>query len=154
MNNSIANGFYSNGKIYYWRGMEYGDRGQKGDQQRALDDFNKAIEMDSTLYECYKYRGAFLGMKGQYEQSVSDFTKYLNYKPDDAEYHFNRGLSYLNMKKYNEALSDFNLAIASNPPFWQAYDTRSNVHLLLGDTTRAKADRAEFEKWSASSRKK
>ena len=154
MDNSIANGYFSNGKIYYWRGMEFGDRGQKGDQQKALDDFNRAIEIDSTLYDCYKYRGTFQGMKGQFDKSVADLTKYLNYNPNDAEYRFNRGLSYMSLEKYNEAINDFNLTLQSNPQFWQVYDSRSTAYAILGDTTRALADRAEFEKRRASAGRK
>jgi tetratricopeptide (TPR) repeat protein len=93
-------------------------------------------------------------MKGQFDKSVADLTKYLNYNPNDAEYRFNRGLSYMSLKKYNEAINDFNLTLQSNPQFWQVYDSRSTAYAILGDTTRALADRAEFEKRRASAGRK
>jgi tetratricopeptide (TPR) repeat protein len=148
MNNAIENGYYSNGKMYLWRGMEYGNRRNKADNERALDDFNKAIAMDSTLHEAYKYRGAFLGMKGEYEQSVSDLSKYLKRKPNDPEYRFNRGVSYLNLNKPKEAIADFNVTLQVAPHFYQAYRPRGNAWIMLGDTARGRADLAEFKRRS------
>jgi tetratricopeptide (TPR) repeat protein len=146
MNNAIENGYYSNGKMYYWRGMEYGNRAQAGDQERALADFNKALEMDSTLYDAYKYRGAFLGMKGQYQESVSDLTKYLSRYPNDPEYRFNRAVSFINLGNPRAAIDDLNVTLQYAPGFYQAYRSRSNAYRMLGDTERAAADMAEFER--------
>lgn len=146
MNNAIENGYYSNGKMYYWRGMEYGNRAQSGDQERALADFNKALEMDSTLYDAYKYRGAFLGMKGQYRESVTDLTKYLRLHPNDPEYRFNRAVSYLRLIEPKAAIEDLNVTIQYAPQFYQAYRSRSNAYRMIGDAARADADMAEFER--------
>jgi len=146
MNNAIENGYYSNGKMYYWRGMEYGNRRQQGDNELAIADFNTALTMDSTLYDAYKYRGAFFGMKGMYEQSVADLNKYLKQYPNDPEYRFNRGISYLRLNKPKEAIADFNVTLQLTPNFYQAYRSRGNAWMMLGDTVRGKADLAEFQR--------
>lgn len=150
MNNAITNGYYSNGRIYYWRGIEYGKRGQPGDIELAIADLTKALEMDSTLYDCYKYRGTFFGMRREFESSISDLTRYLQHNPKDVEYRFNRGVSYMKINRYEEAISDFNEVLTSQPDLWQVYGARANAWSALGDTARATADRAEMERRKAS----
>jgi protein O-mannosyl-transferase len=147
VDNAIANGYLNNGKMYFWRASGYAKRAKAGDLKRALDDYTKAIQMDSTLVEAYKYRGALYGVAKQYDRSVEDLTKYLATNPPEAtEYRFNRGLSYLNLKRMNEAMTDLNQTLKENPDFTRAYRTRGNAYLQLGDTLRGQADLAEYER--------
>lgn len=134
------------GKAYLWRGMTYGDQGEA---RKSLDDFNKAIQRDSTLTEAYKYRGALLGMQRQYEQSVADLSRYLKANPEAAEIYYNRGLSYINLNRHQDAVADFNKTIELNPDFYRAYRARGNAYQVLGDSLKAQSDLAEWEKRQA-----
>jgi protein O-mannosyl-transferase len=137
----------NNGKAWYWRGMEVGDNAKgPADVRSALSDFNKAIERNPKLMDAYKYRGAMSGFTRDYQRSVDDLTTYLNYNPKDAEYRFNRGLSYHNLNRNDEALADLNQSIAEKPEFAPPYNVRGNIYMILGDTVKANADIATFNR--------
>src|SRR5436190_1431713 len=56
----------------------------------ALDDFNKAIELDPKLAEAYYHRGM---VQLEKEKAIADYSKAIELKPDYAEAYFQRGLS-------------------------------------------------------------
>jgi protein O-mannosyl-transferase len=147
INNAIDNGYDSYGKTYFWRGSALAKTGKSADIAKAIQDFTKAIEMDSSLTEAYKYRGGLYGVTGKFALSVQDINKYLSTQPaDSTDYRYNRGLSYLNMGKRAEAMADMNRVIAADPNFYSAFRARGNLYYEMGDTLRGNADIAEFER--------
>ncbi|MGD0169223.1 MAG: tetratricopeptide repeat protein, partial [Smithella sp.] len=79
---------------YFNRGSVYARRGQ---YQRALEDFNKAISLKSTkdVSIFYNNRGiAYLNL-GQYQLAIDNFSKSIGLKPDDADAYNHRASCYL-----------------------------------------------------------
>ena len=57
----------------------------KGDNNRAVTDFTKAIEIDPRQVETYKNRGNAFEAKGDHDQAITDLSKAIEIKPDDAD---------------------------------------------------------------------
>jgi len=49
----------------------------------AIADYNKAIELDSTLPETHNNRGEAYAKLGQFEKAVADFDRELALNPND-----------------------------------------------------------------------
>ena len=63
---------------YYNRGLAYW---KKGDFDRTIVDFTKAIELNPNFAEAYYNRGVWLtGKKGDSERAIEDFTKAIELK--------------------------------------------------------------------------
>ena len=58
--------FYNN------RGISYKE---KGELDRALKDFNKALELNPDFAEAYNNRGIAYGIKGQVDEAIEDASK-------------------------------------------------------------------------------
>ena len=88
---------------------------QKGDFDKAIFYFNKAIELDPTNPMAHSNRGiAFCKMK-QYDKAISDLDKALEIDIRDADAYNERGIAYFEKGQYDQAISDFNKAIEINP---------------------------------------
>jgi len=108
-------------EFYYNRGIAYGKKGQ---YDRAISDFTKAIEIDPRYAEAYNNRGIAYGKKDQYDQVISDFTKAIEIDPRYAEAYNNRGIAYGKKGQYDRAISDYTKALKINPMFAGAYYNR------------------------------
>ena len=105
-------------EFYYNRGIAYGKKGQ---YDRAISDFTKAIEIDPRYAEAYNNRGIAYGKKGQYDRAISDYTKALKINPMFAGAYYNRGVAYYYKKEYDKSLEDVekaqNLGYQTSPKF-------------------------------------
>lgn len=143
VSNAIDNGYHQNGLMYAGRAKDLGKRGKI---REAIQEFDKALEINPSIYEAYQYRGGLYGVMKQYDKSVADLSKFLEQFPNDAEQHYNRGLSLLNLNRMQEAIADFNKTLELNPNFTRAYRARGNAYKAIGETAKGEADLAEWEK--------
>ena len=67
---------------YYTTGCSYLEKGQ---WDKAIAEYNEAIELYPKYVEAYFYRGYAYDEKGLYEQAISDFTKAIEINPRFAE---------------------------------------------------------------------
>ena len=81
----------NNAKFYNNRGIDWA---RKGQHEKAIADFTKAIEIDPRYAKAYYNRGFAYFLKGQYEQAISDFTKAIELNPRYADAYINRGVAY------------------------------------------------------------
>lgn len=130
------------GKAYLWRGIMLAEQGK---YPQAVQDFDKAISINSQLYEARKQRGNLMGPMKKFEQSVADLSVYLAVVPDAAAEYYNRGLSYINLGKTDEAMADFSRCIELDPGFARAYRARGNTYLKLGETEKGQSDLEKYE---------
>jgi lipoprotein NlpI len=107
-NNPGVPAFYNN------RGLAFN---KKDKYAQALEDLNRAIELDSTYVWAYCNRGiAYYGL-GDYDQAFVDFKVALSLKPDYPQVYNNIGLIYLDLKMKQDAVTAFETALEYDPDF-------------------------------------
>ena len=124
-------------EAYYNRGVAWQ---KKGDYDRAITDYTKAIELNPNLAMAYVNRGsAYLG-KSLYDQVISDCNKAIEINPKFAGAYVNRGHAYLGKGLYDQAISDCNKAIELNPNLAMAYNNRAISYHMKGEYDKAWED--------------
>ena len=113
----------NNAGAYYNRGIAYKNKGQ---YERAISDYTKALEINPRDADTYYNRGITYRNKGQYDKAITDFTKGIEINPRDARAYNNRGIVYAQGKgQYDKAITDFTKAIEIHPWDTSAYNSLS-----------------------------
>jgi lipoprotein NlpI len=87
----------------------------KGDLERAISDYNKAIELNPEYANAFNNRGNTYYALGNIEHAIADFNKAIAFDPKlDVAYN-NRGLAYQIKRNFDKAVSDYDIALALNP---------------------------------------
>lgn len=110
-------------QVYLGRGMVLESR---GDIALAMNDYSKAIEMDSNFYFGYYNRGNIYFDLHKFGLAIDDFTRALRLNPKFVNAYVNRGLCYLELKEYQNAVRDFNAALGLDP-------AQVDVYVYLGE---------------------
>ena len=113
---------------------------EKGEYDRAVSQFNRAVKIDPGYADAYYNRGLAFYRKGEYDRAISDYTKAIELFPRDFDAYFNRGLAYYGKGEYDNAISDYTRVIAINPDDIQAYNNRGYLYYYRGEYDRAVSD--------------
>ena len=128
---------HHNNVIHNDRGIAYV---QLGKPDLAIEDFEKAIEIDPDVASAYVNLGQAYNILGDYAKALEAFNKAISLDPSDCRAHNNRGIAYAKLGNRKEAIEDFNSAIAINPEDGRAYFNRSLLFGELGDNRREMED--------------
>jgi len=104
-----------NADAYIDRGLSYS---KKGLYDKAMSDYNRAIELDPKNARAYLYRATVYqrqSMYFQFEKPVSDYTKVIKLDPQNSIAYANRGALYHTKGLYEKAVSDFTKVIEIKP---------------------------------------
>lgn len=104
---------------------------------QAMNDFNKAIEINPWYADAYNNRGEAYNSVGKYAMAISDLNKTIELNPKNENAYTNRGEAYYNLGNYAQALKDVNKAIELNPQFVKAYNTRGITYANSGNYQKA-----------------
>ena len=92
-------------------GAAYLDRGrtylQQNDNDRAIADFTKAIELDPEGANAYNHRGVAYSSKLEFDSAIADFDKAIQFDPLLMNAHYNRGLAFSGKGDEARARADF-----------------------------------------------
>ena len=88
------------------RGVAYA---RKGDYDRALADYDKAIRREPKYARAFNDRGALYGRKGDYDRAIADYNEAIRLDPKYARAFCNRGRAKL---KINDASGNADIAKA------------------------------------------
>ncbi|HWN10766.1 MAG TPA: tetratricopeptide repeat protein [Pyrinomonadaceae bacterium] len=118
---------------------------KKKDYQRALDDFTRAINLESSGSSKKVYYGARAGLYGDelknYEASIADLTEIIKIDPTDWMGYANRGSLYLKNKNYEKAIADYTEALKLGATLTASmYEYRARAYCGLGKRALAMAD--------------
>ena len=116
--------------VYNNRGNAYGN---KGDNDSAIDDYTKAIDIEPNFTNAYYNRGIAYRNKGDNDSAIDDYTKAIDIKPNFANAYYNRGVAYWDKGDYDSAIADHTKAIQLNPNYAEAYNNRGNAYGDKGD---------------------
>jgi len=109
----------------------------RGDQQRAIAEFTKALEILPSYAYAYAARGDSYALIGEYQQAINDYSAAIAIYPDYVSALTTRGSVYTALGIYDLALDDFENAIAQMPTYAPAYRAAGDLHYLLSEKDEA-----------------
>jgi len=122
-----------------WLNSAY-NKGESGDYQGAIADYNQAINIKPDYALAYNNRGNAKSDLGDYQGAIADYNQAINIKPDYADAYYNRGIAKSDLGDYQGAIADYNQAINIKPDDADAYLNRGVAKYNLGDKQGAIAD--------------
>jgi tetratricopeptide (TPR) repeat protein len=117
-------GWYYNNKLFY----------------RAIEEFNKALELDPNYGEALNGLAYTYAYMGDYAEAIEYFKRYAAVSPGDANPFDSMGELYFRMGQLDEALAKYKEAIDVKPDFM--YTSRNIAYIYA-----LKEDYAEVMKW-------
>lgn len=123
--------------VYNNRGITYLSM---GDTNHALNDFNKAIELQPESDFGYFNRSAAYSSKREFDLALKDLNKLIELRPEFALSYMKRSSVYIAKGDYNHALNDCNHAIELNPDSDFFYRMRGEIYSFQDNHDQAIAD--------------
>ena len=108
----IARGEREAHVAHYNRGIEYENRGVL---DKALIDYDKAIELKPDYAKAYNNRGNIYQSLKLYDRAIVDFDRAIAIDPKDAAPYYNRGATWDMKQQYERAIADYDAAIRLKP---------------------------------------
>jgi len=101
------------------RAKTYANTGSRdalnGNYESALENYNKAIELNPTYAEAYFFRGNVYAVIENFEKAIEDCTEAIKLDPKLANAYSIRGICYIKLGKDIEAIADLEEALRLNP---------------------------------------
>ncbi len=120
-----------NPKLYFQRGLQLY---QQKEYDKALSDYNSAIQLDSKYKDALYYRAIIYDMRNQSKEAITDYSKIISLDPKYEGAYNNRGIEYGKAGKLDMALKDFETIQTLNPTNKDAiYNIGFTYHLLRQD---------------------
>lgn len=119
---------YNNRGDYYSRIGEY---------DKAVSDFNKAMQLDNFYADAYYNLGTLYAKNGDFKQAIFNLNKAINVDPNDAEAYMNRGVCFYQAKELGQSISDFKKALVINKNYVDAYVNLGKIYSEAGNTKEA-----------------
>ncbi|MEG4583871.1 tetratricopeptide repeat protein [Microcoleus sp. MOSTC5] len=90
---------------------------KKGEWEKAISSYQKALNVDSNSAEIYHYLGDALVKNGELEEAVRVYQKAIELQPNLWEVHHNLGDMWQAQGRLDQAVVAYRLAIEFNPNF-------------------------------------
>jgi len=77
--------------------------------EKAVNDFNQALKLDSGLAEAWQNSGLEHFKLGHINEAIADFDRFISLRPAAAPYHWQRGIAYYYANRFEEGRKQFEL---------------------------------------------
>ena len=115
---------------------------ERGDWQRAIEAYSRAIDLDPGLASDYTERAFANGNLGKLDAAIADLTEAIRLEPDSPVGPNQRALYYNEQGRWSEAVADLDRTIELRPGRPDQHNGRGLAHLELGNFELAIADAA------------
>lgn len=112
--------------------------GRAGDKKRALQEFQKAIELKPNYGDAYHNLGNAYREIGEYDKALENYQKAASFNPNLWQSYQNIAALYFENKQYDKALEYIQKAIQINPKNINLRVNLGVVHLVMGQKEKAK----------------
>lgn len=115
---------------------------------QALQCFDNAIRVDTTLLEARELKAAFYKRQGRFDEAFALYRDIIHRNPDYSNAFFDMGTIYLEMDSLQKAYDHFDMAAKTDALFVKAWYYRGIASELLGNKEAALADYIKANKMS------
>ncbi len=135
-----ADAYFESGNVHF----------KKGEYDRAIADYNRALDINSRHTDAYYHRGYIYHLKGEYDKALSDYNHAIEINAKYSQVYHNRGNIYLTKGKYDLVIEDCNKALEINPmaeTFYTrgvAYGNKGRYELAIADYSKAIEMNSEY----------
>lgn len=116
---------------------------RKGEGERAIGEFRKALEINPRYAQAYRSLGDILSEKGEKKQAIAEYQKALAISPNYVAALNNLGTALANEGQSGEAIAQFRRALQINPGLKTA---RFDLAVALADEGKTEEALAEYRK--------
>ena len=120
------------------RGLAYHQA--KGELDRAIADYNRAIELDPKLAFAYGGRADAYRDRGELDRAIADYNRAIDLDPNYADAYNGRGVGFEAKGDMDKAIAYYNRALELDPELVRAYNGRGNAYRAKGELKSAIAD--------------
>ncbi len=115
-------------KLHIGRGEALLDQGQ---YEKAMEEFDKAIDNMHTMTFAYSDRADALYLMGRYDEAIIDCNKVIALETKEYYPYFIKANIYLKTSQLDKALKEINLAMARKSVFADIYTTRAMIYYRM-----------------------
>jgi tetratricopeptide (TPR) repeat protein len=119
---------------HYERGLE---RINNGQYASAIEEFNRAVVLDTTFAEAFHDRGNAYAALGNTLAAAADYNTAIRLDPAYVNAYYNRGNLYLNEERYFDAIADYDRVLKLRPDDAEATHNRALANALVGNLAEA-----------------
>lgn len=124
-------------RAYYTRGTQWAGQ---GNHDRAIADFDLAVELDPELAAARYNRALSWSGKGEPDRAIADYDAALKIAPGNGDAYIGRAVEWTAKGDYKRALEDYEAAIRLRAESAAAYFGRGRVRFYAGDFMGAASD--------------
>lgn len=112
----------------------------KFEEDKAIAEYDRAIELNPRLEEAYNDRGNEYLAKDLYDQAIADYTKAISLGPQHYVHWYGRSCAYRKKGEFAKARMDATEAISRAPKYAPLYLCRARAEQALNLPKEAQAD--------------
>lgn len=112
----------------------------RGELDKAIADFDKAIQIDPTFAVAYGNRGMAWGDKGDNDKAIADYTEAIRLDGTVSAAYYGRGCIWHSMGQYDKAIADYTQTIRIDRNDASAFYNRSLAWKRKGESGKALGD--------------
>lgn len=124
--------------------VDYNNRGliyfQSGQQEKALSDYNKALQLNPDLDSAYNNRANYYASRGQLAEALTDYEMAIDLNPGNTRTWINQAITFRELGLYDLAIENLDMALMLGGLEENIYAERGRTYHLRGDWNCAIAD--------------
>ncbi len=124
-------------KTYYQSGNDYYE---KGDYDKAIENYNMAVLLSPVFSEAYFNRALSYYQLKNFDKSIADYTKSMELDPQNPIIYNNRGDAFYRKQDFQSAVKDYDKAIQLNPNYLKAFYNRGLSYASIEEYEKAVED--------------
>ena len=112
----------------------------RGNPDKALRDFDEAIQLGYDSANAFSSRALFLTATHEYDKAITDFSKAIEKGDKSESTYVNRAAACLQMNNVDDAIADYSAAIQMNDKNAGVFQQRATAYKVKGDLDKAIVD--------------